>query len=63
MKVSNKHVEQEMGKNSSAVRDKLINRTSKCEEVARRGKVALAKEVVQTVDLHHPIYIDSADGT
>lgn len=62
MKVSNKHVEQEMGKNSSAVRAKLINRTSKCEEVARRGQVALAQEVVQTVDLPHPIYIDSADG-
>jgi len=62
MKASNKHVEQEMGKNSSAVRAKLINRTSKCEEVARRGQVALAQEVVQTVDLPHPIYIDSADG-
>ena len=62
MKVTNKQAGQEIGKKSSAVRAKLINRTSKCEAVALRGQVALAQEVVQTVDLPHPIYIDSADG-
>ena len=49
----------EIGRRSDAVRTKLINRTTKCEELSRRGQSALAQEVVQTVDLPHPIYIDS----
>ena len=52
----------EIGRRSDAVRTKLINRTTKCEELSRRGQSALAQEVVQTVDLPHPIYIDSAEG-
>ena len=51
-----------LGTKSDAVRTKLINRTSKCEALAIRGQAALAQEVVQTVDLPHPIYIDSAEG-
>ena len=62
MKVTSKKANLGIGKKSSAVRAKLINRTTKCEVVSRRGQVALAQEVVQTVDLPHPIYIDSADG-
>ncbi len=52
----------ELGEKSRAVRAKLIARTSKCEAVARRGQDTLAQEIVQTVDLPHPIYIDSAEG-
>ena len=62
MKTTSKIKDQEMGKNSQAVRTKLIERTSKCEEVARLGQAALAQEVVQTVDLPHQIYINSAEG-
>ena len=51
-----------LGTKSDAVRTKLINRTTKCEALAIRGQAALAQEVVQTVDLPHPIYIDSAEG-
>ena len=50
-----------LGIKSDAVRTKLINRTAKCEALAIRGQAALAQEVVQTVDLPHPIYIDSAE--
>ena len=49
-------------KNSDIVRSKLINRTAKCEKLSHRGQAALAQEVVQTVDLPHPIYIESAQG-
>ncbi|HJL96114.1 MAG TPA: aminotransferase class III-fold pyridoxal phosphate-dependent enzyme, partial [SAR86 cluster bacterium] len=62
MKHTNKKADEEIGKKSQAVRAKLIERTAKCEEVARRGQAALAQEVVQTVDLPHQIYIDSAEG-
>jgi len=62
MKTTSIIKDQEMGKKSQAVRTKLIERTSKCEEVARLGQTALAQEVVQTVDLPHQIYIDSAEG-
>ena len=51
-----------LGTKSDAVRTKLISRTAKCESLAKRGQAALAQEVVQTVDLPHPIYIDSAEG-
>ena len=44
-------------KKSELVRAKLINRTVKCEKLSHRGQAALAQEVVQTVDLPHPIYI------
>ena len=48
-------------KNSQAVRKTLKQRTPKSFEIKNRGK-AVAQEVVQTVSLPHPIYIDSADG-
>ncbi|MEC9252656.1 MAG: hypothetical protein VX697_06655, partial [Pseudomonadota bacterium] len=50
------------GEKSQAVRKKLVERTCESEKVARDGKMSLAQEVVQTVDLPHPIYIDSAQG-
>ena len=50
------------GEKSRAVRKKLVERTRESEKVARDGKMSLAQEVVQTVDLPHPIYIDSAEG-
>ena len=62
MSITSKQAEPELGAKSLAVRTKLIDRTVKCEEVARRGQAALAQEVVQTVDLPHQIYIDSAEG-
>lgn len=52
----------ETKKKSELVRAKLINRTEKCEKLSHRGQAALAQEVVQTVDLPHPIYIESAQG-
>ena len=62
MSITSKQTEPELGIKSLAVRSKLIDRTNKCEEMARRGQAALAQEVVQTVDLPHQIYIDSAEG-
>jgi len=62
MEQSAKTIDQEMGKNSQAVRKKLLNRTPKSEEAARRGHPSLAMEVVQTVEMPHQIYIDSAEG-
>ena len=62
MNLKTEKKQQEIGKKSQAVRTKLIERTSQCEEVSLRGQAALAQEVVQTVDLPHPIYIDSAEG-
>ena len=62
MEQSAKTIDHEMGKNSQAVRKKLLNRTPKSEEAARRGHPSLAMEVVQTVDMPHQIYIDSAEG-
>ncbi|MCS5567672.1 MAG: hypothetical protein NZ743_06540 [Pseudomonadales bacterium] len=43
------------GEKSQAVRKKLIERTPESAKVARDGKKSLAQEVVQTVDLPHPI--------
>ena len=51
-----------MGERSRAVRSKLTSRTPKSGEMARRGHPSLAMEVVQTVDMPHQIYIDSAEG-
>lgn len=62
MEQSAKTIDHEMGKNSQAVRKKLLNRTPKSEEAARRGHPSLAMEVVQTVEMPHQIYIDSAEG-
>ena len=62
MEQSAKTIDHEMGKNSQAVRTKLLNRTPKSEEAARRGHPSLAMEVVQTVEMPHQIYIDSAEG-
>ena len=53
---------QEIGKKSQAVRTRLINRTSKSGEMSRRGHPSLAMEVVQTVDMPHQLYIDTAEG-
>lgn len=50
------------GEKSQAVRRKLLERTKKSAEIRFRGEKALAQEIVQTVELPHPIYIDSADG-
>ena len=52
----------EMGKNSQAVRAKLIDRTPKSGEMALRGHPSLAMEAVQTVDMPHQLYIDNAEG-
>ena len=54
---SAEHVEAQTKRKSELVRAKLINRTAKCEKLSHRGQAALAQEVVQTVDLPHPIYI------
>tara|TARA_Y100000590_G_scaffold126302_1_gene144365 strand:+ start:2777 stop:4150 length:1374 start_codon:yes stop_codon:yes gene_type:complete len=62
MSVDKEQEKSELGKKSRAVRAKLISRTAKCEQVALRGQAALAQEVVQTVDLPHQIYIESAEG-
>jgi len=50
------------GEKSQAVRNKLVARTSKSADVRFRGEHALAQEIVGTVDLPHPIYIESAEG-
>ena len=50
------------GERSQAVRRKLIERTRKSAAVKSRGAETLSQEVVETVSLPHPIYIDSADG-
>ena len=50
------------GGKSRGVRKKLIERTPNSAELAKQGQASLAQEVVQTVDLPHPIYIESADG-
>ena len=50
------------GKNSQAVRRKLIDRTQESAKLKKQGDAALAQEVVQTVEMPHPIYIDSAQG-
>ena len=47
-----------LGKNSQAVRSKLIERTAKSERIASKGQEVLAQEIVQTVDLPHQIYIE-----
>jgi glutamate-1-semialdehyde aminotransferase len=62
MRVTVGNADKEMGKKSAAVRTKLIERTTQCEAIASRGQSVLAQEVVQTVDLPHPIYIESAEG-
>ena len=49
------------GKNSQAIRAKLKERTPKSFKIKNKGK-AVAQEVIQTVRLPHPIYIESADG-
>lgn len=50
------------GKNSQEVRRKLISRTPKSAEAKATGGKNLAQEIVQTVDLPHTVYIDSAHG-
>ena len=52
----------EIGKKSQAVREKLISRTGKSGEMSNRAHPSLAQEVVQTVEMPHQIYIDSAEG-
>ena len=62
MSITSKQAETELGKKSLAVRTKLMDRTVKCEEVARRGQATLAQVVVHSVVLPHQIYIESSDG-
>lgn len=62
MSTTDTEVRAELGERSQAVREKLINRTPKSAAVSQRGRETLAQEVVQTVDLPHPIYIESAEG-
>lgn len=50
------------GKNSQEVRRKLISRTPKSAEAKKSGGKNLSQEIVQTVDLPHTVYIDSAQG-
>ena len=50
------------GEKSQAVRKKLLERSVKSGHIARGGRESLAQEVAQTVDLPHPIYIESAEG-
>ena len=52
----------EIGKKSQAVREKLISSTGKSGEMSNRAHPSLAQEVVQTVEMPHQIYIDSAEG-
>ncbi|MAI78712.1 MAG: hypothetical protein CL917_07220 [Deltaproteobacteria bacterium] len=49
------------GKKAQEARKKLIESTPLSAEAGRAGS-RLAQEVVQTVSLPHPIYIESADG-
>jgi glutamate-1-semialdehyde 2,1-aminomutase len=50
------------GEKSQAVRKKLVERTTKSAAVRSSGEETLAQEIVGTVQLPHPIYIDSAEG-
>lgn len=50
------------GEKSQAVRKKLIERSVESGKIAGGAKESLAQEVVQTVNLPHPIYIGSAEG-
>ncbi len=50
------------GEKSQAVRRKLIARTPKSAEIRFQGEQALGQEIVGTVSLPHPIYVDSAEG-
>lgn len=50
------------GDRSQTVRRKLVERTSKSADIRFRGEQTLAQEIPGTVDLPHPIYIDSAEG-
>ena len=62
MNLRAEETDKKMGERSRAVRTKLISRTTKSGEMARKGHPSLAMEVVQTVDMPHQIYIDSAEG-
>ena len=62
MSITSKQAAPDLGEKSLAVRTKLINRTTKSGEMARRGHPSLAMEVVQTVDMPHQLYIDKAEG-
>ena len=62
MSAAEKEVKAPLGERSKAVRQKLLARTARSKDVATRSQEALAQEVVQTVDLPHRIYIDTAEG-
>ena len=62
MNLRAEETDKKMGERSRSVRSKLTSRTPKSGEMARRGHPSLAMEVVQTVDMPHQIYIDSAEG-
>ena len=42
-----------LGENSLAVRNKLIERTANSEKIATKGQAVLAQEIVQTLSLIH----------
>ena len=50
------------GKKSQEVRRKLVSRTPLSAKVKSRGAENLAQEIVRTVAMPHPIYIESAEG-
>lgn len=52
----------EAGTRAQAVRDKLTAQTPTSAATNARGSESLAMEVVPTVDMPHPIYIESAEG-
>ena len=49
------------GKNSQSIRALLKKRTPKSFEIKNKGK-KVAQEVIQTVRLPHPVYMESAEG-
>ena len=50
------------GQNFARARDSLAARTPRSAQAKARGSKVLAMEVVQTVTMPHPIYIESATG-
>ena len=49
------------GKNAQSIRKILKERTPKSFEIKNKGK-KVAQEVIQTVRLPHPVYMESAEG-
>ena len=49
------------GKNAQSIRATLKARTPKSFEIKNKGK-KVSQEVIQTVRLPHPVYMESAEG-